>query len=169
MNKANDTAVAIRWIIVLLTLSIAALFVGNMLSSSVDARRLEFGTLRAIGVPTRTILWLVAAESLLICIAGSAVGIAFSLGLGSFINVTIAVQYGLDSLYVANAGLFATMALLAVTLGVDLRPGTCTPGGRRESNRRAERSLMPAQHPSAFLPNSNSFQRGKQRRRVRTV
>jgi ABC-type lipoprotein release transport system permease subunit len=118
VNKANDTAIVLRWILVLLTLSIAALFVGNMLSSSVEARRLEFGTLRAIGIPTRTIIWLVVAEALLICGASSAVGIAFSLGLGAFINATIAVQYGLDSLYVADAVLFTTMVLLAVTLGV---------------------------------------------------
>jgi putative ABC transport system permease protein len=118
VNQANDSAIVLRWVLVILTLSIAALFVGNMLSSSVEARRLELGTLRAIGIPTRTIIGLVAAEALLVCALASLVGIVFSLGLGAVINGTIAPQYGLESLYVTDARVFGTMALLAVTLGV---------------------------------------------------
>ena len=118
INRANDSAIVLRWVIVMLTLSIAALFVGNMLASSIDARRLELGTLRAIGIPTRTIINLVAVEALLICSLASVVGIVFSLGLGGLINSALAPQYGLDSLYVADARLFGTMVLLAIGLGL---------------------------------------------------
>ena len=53
-EAVNATAVALRWVLNLLTLTIAALFVSNMLSRSVAERRLEFATLRAIGLPSRT-------------------------------------------------------------------------------------------------------------------
>jgi putative ABC transport system permease protein len=118
INRANDSAIVLRWVIVILTLSIAVLFVANMLNSSVEARRLELGTLRAIGIPTRTIVNLVAVEALLICGLASVVGVLFSLGLGGLINATLAPQYGLDSLYVADARLFGTMVLLALGLGL---------------------------------------------------
>jgi len=55
-EEANATGTAIRWIVNLLTLAIAALFVSNMLSRSVAERRLEFATMKAIGIPTSTIL-----------------------------------------------------------------------------------------------------------------
>ena len=61
-----------------MTLAIAALFVNNMLGGSVEARRLEFATLRAIGVPNRTILLSIAGEALLVCAAASGVGVVLS-------------------------------------------------------------------------------------------
>jgi len=57
-------------------------------------------------------------EALLTCSLASVVGIVFSLGLGGLINATLAPQYGLESLYVADARLFGTMVLLAIGLGL---------------------------------------------------
>ncbi len=48
----------------LIILFIAGMFVSNMLGRSVAERRMEFGTLRALGMPGRTILFSVAAEAL---------------------------------------------------------------------------------------------------------
>ncbi len=63
VEAANATASVMRWILNLLTLSIAALFVSNMLNRSVAERRLEFATMKAIGIPARTVLLTVSAQA----------------------------------------------------------------------------------------------------------
>ena len=117
-EKANESVVAIRWIFMGLTLAIASLFVSNMLSRSVAERRMEFATLRAIGVPNRTILLAVAAEAVLVCMVAFVVGIALSTIFGQAINLTIAAHYGFESLYAPDGGLFATIFVMALGLGV---------------------------------------------------
>lgn len=114
---ANESAIALRWILVALILAIAGLFVANMLAGTVAARRQEFGTLRAIGVPTRVILAVVVGEALTVCALAGLVGMAFSLGLGALLNRTLAATYGIESLYVADASLFVTVIGLALGLG----------------------------------------------------
>jgi putative ABC transport system permease protein len=109
---------ASHWIMTTLTLAIAALFVNNMLSGSVEARRLELATLRAIGVPSRTILLSVAGEAFLVCVAASVVGVAVSTLLGWLINRYVAPAYGQESFYAANATLFLTVFALALALGI---------------------------------------------------
>jgi ABC-type lipoprotein release transport system permease subunit len=117
-EAVNQSAVAIRWIFVVLTLGIAGLFVSNMLGRSVSERRLEFATLRAIGVPARTVLLNVAMQAGLVTIAASFVGIGVSTVLGTFIDFVIASSYGLESLYAPDAGLFLLVFVLAAALGV---------------------------------------------------
>ena len=63
-EAVNAPNIALNWILILLTLSIAALFVSNMLGRSVVERRLEFATMRAIGLPRRIVLLTVGAEAL---------------------------------------------------------------------------------------------------------
>ncbi len=117
-EEAQATAAALRWILILLTLAIAALFVSNMLSHSVAERRLEFATLRAIGIPSRTVLLTVGAEALLVIAAAGVIGLLISLLLGVLIDRYLAPQYGFDSLYAAGAGLFGSVFALALGLGV---------------------------------------------------
>jgi ABC-type lipoprotein release transport system permease subunit len=117
-EAANQSGVVIRWIFLGLTLAIAALFVSNMLSRSVAERRLEFATLRAIGMPTRTILASVATEAVLISVLAFVVGVLISLVFGWAINATLAVQYGIESLYSADAALFGVVLALALALGL---------------------------------------------------
>lgn len=117
-EQANQAGVVIRMILVLLTLVIAALFVGNMLSRSVAERRLEFATLRAIGMPRGTILATVAGESLLICVSAYFVGIAISAVFGYLINELVAKAYGFESLYAVDATSFTIVFLVAVGLGL---------------------------------------------------
>ena len=109
---------ASHWIMTTMTLAIAALFVNTMLSGSVEARRLELATLRAIGVPSRTILLTVAGEALLVCAAAWVVGVGVSTLLGWLINTYVAPEYGVESFYTADAGLFLTVFALALALGV---------------------------------------------------
>jgi putative ABC transport system permease protein len=116
--EANQAAVGIRWVLVGLTLAIAALFVSNMLGRSVSERRLEFATLRAIGIPRRTILFTVGAEAVLISLAAGAIGIALSLLLGVLLNAAVASAYGLESIYSTDPSLFLFVYLLALGLGL---------------------------------------------------
>jgi putative ABC transport system permease protein len=117
-EQVNQTGIGIYWVMIGLTLAIAALFVSNMLARSVAERRLEFATLRAIGVPRRTILLTVGAEALLISFAAGVIGIALSLFLGALLNATIAAAYGLENIYAADAGLFFLIFVLAILLGL---------------------------------------------------
>jgi ABC-type lipoprotein release transport system permease subunit len=117
-EKLLETSVIMQRILIGLTLTIAGLFVANMLSRSVTARRVELATLRAIGVPTRTILVLIAGEALLVIGAATVVGILFSLSLGWLIDTYLAPLYGIESLYAADAWLFLEVMGLALGLGL---------------------------------------------------
>jgi putative ABC transport system permease protein len=117
-EKANETGVVMRWILNALTLTIGALFVSNMLSRSVAERRLEFATLRAIGLPSRTILLTVALEATMVSLLACVAGIGISFALGAFIDGVVAKQYGFESLYAPDAGLFLLIFVLALLLGL---------------------------------------------------
>jgi ABC-type lipoprotein release transport system permease subunit len=117
-EKANETGVVMRWILNVLTLSIGALFVSNMLGRSVAERRLEFATLRAIGLPSRTILLTVALEAAMVSLLACVAGIGISFALGAFIDGVVAKQYGFESLYAPDAGLFLLIFALALALGL---------------------------------------------------
>jgi len=117
-EAANRSAAALRWIFVVLTLGIAGLFVSNMLGRSVSERRLEFATLRAIGVPARIVLLNVAMQAALVTLAASFVGVGVSFALGTLINTVIAPSYGFESLYSPDAALFLLVFVLAGVLGI---------------------------------------------------
>lgn len=101
-----------------LALLIAGIFVSNVLGRSVAERRLAFATLRAIGIPSSTILLTVGAEAILISVVAGIAGVALSLFFGALINGYMAPEFGLESLYSADAGLFLTVFALALGLGV---------------------------------------------------
>ncbi len=117
-EEANQAGVVIRLIMVLLTLLIAALFVANMLSRSVAERRLELATLKAIGMPGRTIVWAIAGEALLVCGAAYFVGIAMSTVFGYLINEIVAKSYGFESLYAVDAVSLTIVFVIAMGLGL---------------------------------------------------
>ena len=117
-EQVNQTGVVLYWVMIGLTLVIASLFVSNMLARSVAERRLEFATLRAIGVPRRTILFTVGAEAVLISLAAGLIGIVLSLFLGALLNAAMAAAYGLEGIYRAEAGLFVLVFVLAILLGL---------------------------------------------------
>jgi hypothetical protein len=117
-EAANASGVALRLIFGGLALCIAGLFVSNMLSRSVVERRLQFATLRAIGIPRRTILLTVGLEAVVVSVTGSIVGVGVSLALGALINGYVAPAYGLESLYIADVGLFGLVFGLALGLGL---------------------------------------------------
>jgi ABC-type lipoprotein release transport system permease subunit len=112
------SAMTLRGIFNVLTLTIAGLFVSNMLGRSVTERRQEFATLRAIGIPAHTVLAAVAGEALLVNAVASLLGVGISLGLGALIDGYIAPAYGIESLYYADAALFGLVFALAIVLGL---------------------------------------------------
>ena len=88
-----------------------------MLSRSVSERRAEFAVLRAIGFPSGWIVSTVALESLSITIAAGLIAVAISLVFGWGINVTVAAQYGLESLFRVDSSLLMLIFALAAALG----------------------------------------------------
>jgi ABC-type antimicrobial peptide transport system permease subunit len=117
-QAASASGITIDWILILLTLGVAGLFVNTMLTHSVVERRVEFAMLRAIGFPSRWIVMTIALESLLITVAAGLIATAISLVFGLLINATIAAEYGFDSLFRADPTLFMLIFGLAAALGV---------------------------------------------------
>jgi putative ABC transport system permease protein len=117
-EEVYASAVVVRWVFNILALTVGALFISNMLGRSVAQRRLEFATLRAIGIPTRTILLAVASEAVVISLVAGILGMGLSLLLGLWINSYLATSYGLEYLYVADASIFALVLGLGLALGV---------------------------------------------------
>ena len=116
-QQANASGIAIDWVLIVLTLGIAGLFVSTMLSHSVTERRAEFAVLRAIGFPGPWIVLTVALEAVTITVAAGLVAVAISLAMGALINGLVAAQYGLESLYLADTPLFLLIFTLAAALG----------------------------------------------------
>lgn len=102
----------------LFILFVAGMFVSNMLARSAAERRMEFGTLRAIGLPRRTILLSVVAEGLVIIVASFVVGVGVSLALGKAINVWVAPLAYFDHLFAADPATYLTLFALSLGLGL---------------------------------------------------
>jgi len=101
-----------------LTLGIAAIFVASMLGRSVSRRKLDFATLRAIGIPNRMIMLLVAGEAVLVVVPAGVIGIAVSTVMGTALNATLAPAFGLETVYQVDALLIAMVFGLATSLGI---------------------------------------------------
>jgi putative ABC transport system permease protein len=113
-----SSAISTYWLIDLFILFVAGMFVSNMLGRSVSERRMEFGTLRAIGVPSRSILFSVAAEALFIILASFGVGVVVSLALGTATNVWLAPAYGYGQLFGVDPGTYFTILLVSLGMGL---------------------------------------------------
>lgn len=120
-SKDYTSAIATYWLIDLFIFFVAGMFVSNMLGRSVAERRLEFGTLRAIGMPSRSILLSVAAEALCIILASFVFGVAVSLLMGWATNHWLAPAFGYDRLFDVDPATY--LAILALSLGVGLIAG----------------------------------------------
>jgi ABC-type antimicrobial peptide transport system permease subunit len=63
------------------------------------------------------VLLTVAGEALVVSVVATLIGLAVSLLLGYLIDSYLATLYGIESLYSADAGLFALVFGLALALG----------------------------------------------------
>jgi putative ABC transport system permease protein len=89
-----------------------------MLGRSVAERRIEFATLRAIGLPARTVLATVAGEAAVIICLAWLFGLAMAWGLGAWTNVIIEQAYGLENMYVADPPLFIALFVVSALVGL---------------------------------------------------
>jgi ABC-type lipoprotein release transport system permease subunit len=117
-ETAMKASYVFSWLMIALTLAIAALFVSNMLGRSVAERRIEFATLRAIGLPARTVLATVAGEAAVIICLAWLFGLAMAWGLGAWTNVIIEQAYGLENMYVADPPLFIALFVVSALVGL---------------------------------------------------
>ncbi len=113
-----SSASSTYWLIDLIILFIAGMFVNNMLGRSVAERRMEFGTLRAIGVPGRSILLSVAAEALFIIVASYWVGFAVSLVLGMAVNGLLSPAYGLPPMFGVDPTSYSVIFVVSIIMGL---------------------------------------------------
>jgi lipoprotein-releasing system permease protein len=117
-QQAFASSIAIDWVLILMTLGIAGLFVSTLLNHSVSERRAEFAVLRAIGLPAWWVVMTVALEAVAVTVAAGLLGVGISFLLGVLLNVTVAAQFGIESLYRVDPQLFLVIFVLANGLGV---------------------------------------------------
>ena len=117
-ETAMKATYVFSWLMIGLTLAIAALFVSNMLGRSVAERRIEFATLRAIGMSSNVVLATVAGEAAVIICLAWLLGLLIAWGLGAWTNVVIEQAYGLENMYVADPPLFAALFVVSIIVGV---------------------------------------------------
>jgi putative ABC transport system permease protein len=79
---------------------------------------MEFGTMRAIGVPSRTILLSVAAEALLIILASYAFGVVVSLALGTATNVWLSPVYNLPPIFGVDPTTYLAILAISILMGL---------------------------------------------------
>jgi putative ABC transport system permease protein len=113
-----NTATVFYYLFSLLALAIAALFVANVLTISVSSRRVEFATLRAIGVPRRLIFLLVIGEALVIALLAYALGAVLGWVVGQFLNTLYAPLVKVDQFVVFEPVIFLRVFAIALTLSV---------------------------------------------------
>lgn len=115
-QQANSSGFVFMGLISAVALFIAGVFVSSMLLRSVSERRIEFATLRAVGVPNRTIIGLVMAEALLVTGLGAVVGAVVGTLLSLWMDAMYADLIGIDSFYRADPAQF--LAVFGVALGI---------------------------------------------------
>lgn len=113
-----SSASSTYWLIDMIILFIAGMFVNNMLGRSVAERRMEFGTMRAIGVPGRSILLSVAAEALFIIVMAYWVGFGVSLILGTAVNGLLSPAYGLPPMFGVDPTSYTVIFFVAILMGL---------------------------------------------------
>lgn len=77
------------WLVTLASLLAAALAVGASSAASVIERRGEIGLMKALGAPSATVGWLLAAEQLLLALVGGSIGYGIGLLLARFLGTRI--------------------------------------------------------------------------------
>jgi putative ABC transport system permease protein len=102
----------------ILALVVAGLFVGNVLTMSVNERRIEFATLRAIGISRRTIFLTVMTEALAIALTAYALGAVLGMALSSGIATMYYQTYGLMLATETPPSVFLQVLAIDIALGV---------------------------------------------------
>jgi predicted permease len=160
-------ALTILFVAVLLLLLVACANVANLVFARTIQRQREFAVRLTLGATRGTLLGLILAESLLLALAGAAVGLVISfwatrvfVGL-SPANITEVSDIGPNGQVFVFTGLLATAAAMLVGIGPALRASRRDPraslgdGGQREGSgrfaTRLRRALVVAQLSIAIV------------------
>jgi ABC-type antimicrobial peptide transport system permease subunit len=81
VDEVGGTVLAVTAAVAFAALCLAAFGVGSVVAAGIDARRREFGVLRAVGGSTRTVVSLVLAETTLMALAALVSGTGLGLQL----------------------------------------------------------------------------------------
>jgi ABC-type antimicrobial peptide transport system permease subunit len=117
-SSLYQSAISVYWLIDIFILAIAGMFIWTMLTRSVAERRMEFGTMRAIGIPSRTILLSVAAEGVFISLCAYVVGFFVSLLLGGATNAFLAPAFRYERLFGVDVQRYLIILGLSAVLGL---------------------------------------------------
>ncbi len=122
----------VTWVLTIVLMVVVIIGILNTLAIAIRERTREIGTLRAIGMQRRKVLWLFVLETALLGLLGTAAGAAFAAAVAGFLNsrgiaVPEAVQFFLsqETLHFLLApGAIASKALLlaAITVLASLYP-----------------------------------------------
>jgi len=99
------------------SLGVAGLLVSSMLGRSVAERRIELGTVRAIGVSRRTILGLIAGDAIFVILTSAAAGLLLSMAAGYWMDRIIGQTLGMEKLYRFDAGSVINVFAIATLVG----------------------------------------------------
>jgi putative ABC transport system permease protein len=116
MRTSLDEFVGILRVAAAVTLLLVLLIAFNTTTIGVDERVREHATMLAFGLPPRTVLGMTTVETVLIGVAGSAVGVLGGYGLLRWVTATT-IPSVLPEIGV-TAGVTATTVALALGLGV---------------------------------------------------
>jgi ABC-type lipoprotein release transport system permease subunit len=121
MLRANDVFMDMIVVVVFL---LAGLGVANTMLMAVFDRRREFGVLRALGMRPRTLLAMVALETLILSVLSAALGVVLGLGLDYYL-----ARHGLDVRFIgrfslAGVGLEPVLHAAITTRGVTIPVAT---------------------------------------------
>lgn len=121
IGAVADGALLVQTTVALAALILASIAVGNVVAADVQARRFEFGVLRAVGATRGTIVRLILAESALLAITAAIVGTALGLRLAAIdarnLNELAGLPIGIAMPplpLIAGWGIVVLLTLLAV-------------------------------------------------------
>jgi len=117
---------AVTWVLTVVLMVVVIIGILNTLAIAIRERTREIGTLRAIGMQRRKVLWLFVLETTLLGLFGTAAGALFATAVASFLNargiaVPEAVQFFLSQEtlhFLLQPGAIAAKALLLAGITV---------------------------------------------------
>ena len=111
--KQINQLLALIYVLLALSVIIAAIGIVNTMSLSILERRRELGLLRAVGVMKSQIRGFVRFESMIIAVLGTTIGMVFGL-FGSFLIIEALKDEGIDKFAVQSQSLIVIVALSAI-------------------------------------------------------
>jgi putative ABC transport system permease protein len=120
LKQIGDIALIVRWILFAVFFTLL-LVVGNTMAQSVRERVPELAVLKTLGFSDRSVLLLVLAEALALCLIGGLVGLTLASVLGAFVEHASGGQFQLRA--TPWVWMIGVLSILLMSLAVGLLPG----------------------------------------------